>query len=76
MIRKLVFRILPAFAVATACVSTFADDCGNCGGGCEGGCGGAVATEGGVVEAGGVERVVKAPQHPYTQLLVSSILQG
>ena len=45
MIRKLVFRILPAFAVATACVSTFADDCGNCGGGCEGGCGGAVATE-------------------------------
>lgn len=28
---------------------------------------------GGVVEAGDVERVVKQPQHPYTQLLVGSI---
>ncbi len=28
-----------------------------------------------VAEAGGVERVVKAPQHPYTQLLIASIPQ-
>ena len=28
-----------------------------------------------VAEAGDVERVVKAPQHPYTQLLVASIPQ-
>ena len=28
-----------------------------------------------VAEAGDVERVVKAPQHPYTQLLIGSIPQ-
>ena len=28
-----------------------------------------------VAEAGDVERVVKTPQHPYTQLLVASIPQ-
>ncbi len=32
-----------------------------------------VMYQGAVVEVGGVEQVIKAPNHPYTQLLVSSI---
>ena len=32
-----------------------------------------VMYQGAVVEVGGVEQVIKAPKHPYTQLLVSSI---
>ena len=32
-----------------------------------------VLYQGSVTEAGSVEKVIRAPQHPYTQLLVSSI---
>ena len=46
MIRKVLSCLLPAFAVVALCTSTWAKDCGSCGGGCEGGC------EGGAVVAG------------------------
>ncbi|MEI6876041.1 MAG: HD-GYP domain-containing protein, partial [Spirochaetota bacterium] len=47
VIRKVLSGLLPVVAVVAMCTSTWAKDCGSCGGGCEGGCeSGAVVSSG------------------------------